>query len=165
MSRQNELYKAVAEEVLPGRVLDVACGLAPVLGALDRDSRDYYGCDFSSVAIGRLLKERPELTTRLSVSDSSNLPYPDEFFNTVLICELLEHLDDASIGKTLKEVWRVLKMGGKIVITVPAGRLARHESHLKFYYSDDVKQILMGYTDSYRCRLVGSWFLLEGDKH
>jgi SAM-dependent methyltransferase len=45
------------------------------------------------------------------------LPYPDNTFDGAILSEVLEHLDDDVGG--LREVYRVLKPGGVVAITVP----------------------------------------------
>jgi SAM-dependent methyltransferase len=45
------------------------------------------------------------------------LPYPDNAFDGVILSEILEHIDHDVDG--LKEVYRVLKPGGVVAITVP----------------------------------------------
>ncbi len=45
------------------------------------------------------------------------LPYPDNSFDGVILSEILEHIDDDVAG--LKEIYRVLKPGGVVAITVP----------------------------------------------
>ncbi|HML25019.1 MAG TPA: class I SAM-dependent methyltransferase [Aggregatilinea sp.] len=45
------------------------------------------------------------------------LPFPDNYFDGVLLSEILEHIDDDVTG--LREVYRVLKPGGVVAITVP----------------------------------------------
>ncbi len=45
------------------------------------------------------------------------LPYPDNSFDAVILSEILEHIDDDVAG--LKEIYRVLKPGGVVAITVP----------------------------------------------
>jgi ubiquinone/menaquinone biosynthesis C-methylase UbiE len=46
-----------------------------------------------------------------------SLPFPDNHFHGIILSEILEHLEDDVRG--LKEVWRVLKPNGTVVITVP----------------------------------------------
>jgi SAM-dependent methyltransferase len=45
------------------------------------------------------------------------LPFPDNFFDGAILSEILEHIEDDVRG--LREVWRVLKPGGVLAITVP----------------------------------------------
>lgn len=45
------------------------------------------------------------------------LPFPDDYFHAVILSEILEHLDDDAAA--LREIYRVLKPGGVIAITVP----------------------------------------------
>jgi SAM-dependent methyltransferase len=45
------------------------------------------------------------------------LPYPDDTFNGVILSEILEHVERDVDG--LREVYRVLKPGGVVAITVP----------------------------------------------
>lgn len=45
------------------------------------------------------------------------LPFPDSYFHAVILSEVLEHLDDEETA--LAELFRVLKPGGVLVITVP----------------------------------------------
>lgn len=45
-------------------------------------------------------------------------PYPDGHFSTVLCCELIEHLASDPMH-TMKEINRILKPGGHVVLTTP----------------------------------------------
>ena len=48
------------------------------------------------------------------------IPWPDASFDAVVLSEVLEHLDDATIRQTLPEIARVLRPGGALFGTVPA---------------------------------------------
>lgn len=45
------------------------------------------------------------------------LPFPDNFFHAAILSEIMEHLDDDAAAA--REIFRVLKPGGVMVITVP----------------------------------------------
>ena len=57
----------------------------------------------------------PDMT--LTRGNMYHLPFPDDFFDGVMLSEILEHVDDDVRG--LREVRRVLKPGGVVAITVP----------------------------------------------
>lgn len=48
------------------------------------------------------------------------LPWADGSFDAVVVSEVLEHLDDATLRATLAEASRVLRPGGRLLGTVPA---------------------------------------------
>ena len=80
------------------KFLDIACGLSPTLSALPASRKgDFYGIDYSSEAIERLIVEHPDLKERVCVGDCTKLPYDDDFFETVLLCEIVEHLPKEDI--------------------------------------------------------------------
>jgi ubiquinone/menaquinone biosynthesis C-methylase UbiE len=57
----------------------------------------------------------PHIT--LNRANIYQLPYPDAAFDGVILSEILEHIEEDVRG--LKEVFRVLKPGGVVAITVP----------------------------------------------
>jgi SAM-dependent methyltransferase len=56
-------------------------------------------------------------------------PYEDEAFETVLFCEILEHLIEDPVA-VLAEINRVTKMGGHLIITTPNVARAENVSRL-----------------------------------
>jgi SAM-dependent methyltransferase len=60
------------------------------------------------------------LGDRAKTGTIQTLPWPDATFDGVVVSEVLEHLDDATLAAGLGEIRRVLKPGGRIVGTVPA---------------------------------------------
>jgi SAM-dependent methyltransferase len=51
-------------------------------------------------------------------AEKDRYPYPDDFFSTVLCCELLEHLYDDPMHM-MAEINRILKPGGHLVLSTP----------------------------------------------
>ena len=51
-------------------------------------------------------------------AEKDAFPYPDEYFTTVLCCELLEHLTEDPM-RMMSEINRILKPGGHLVLTTP----------------------------------------------
>lgn len=49
------------------------------------------------------------------IADAHNLPFESESFQVILCTEVLEHLADPRKG--IGEMWRVLKPGGKLILT------------------------------------------------
>lgn len=52
-------------------------------------------------------------------ADVRKLPFPDEYADYILASEILEHIPLKDLNNTLREWVRVLKKGGRMVITCP----------------------------------------------
>jgi len=50
---------------------------------------------------------------------STEIPVKDELYNVIVAGEFLEHLYPADVDKTLCEFQRVLKVGGRLLLTTP----------------------------------------------
>jgi SAM-dependent methyltransferase len=75
------------------------------------------GVDIDEEAVG-YCHERGLLDVRLGAADT--LPFDGASFDLVTALDVLEHLDDDSAA--LREIGRVLRPGGQLLITVPAHR-------------------------------------------
>jgi SAM-dependent methyltransferase len=66
--------------------------------------------------------------------DSENLPFDTNTFSVVLASHVLEHVDD--LNRVMKEIYRVLKPGGKAVIVFP------YYTHPNAWFGFDHKRCL-----------------------
>ena len=74
---------------------------------------------------------------------AENLPFT-QAFDTVIAAEVLEHVLDPE--KVLAEIYRVLKPGGNIIVTVPDeinGKSHMNPEHLRTFLVIDLIKILM----------------------
>ncbi|HWQ11758.1 MAG TPA: glycosyltransferase [Roseiflexaceae bacterium] len=97
-------------------VLDCGCGMGVYLMMMARLRRlNLYGVDGD---VARLeWAEREGVQARLSSVDIHHLPFAEGSFDKVLMSEVLEHLADDR--GALKEVFRVLRPGGTLALSVP----------------------------------------------
>lgn len=91
-----------------GRVLDVGCGQKPYERLLD--ATEYIGLEFDSPA-NRASKRAD------TFYDGKVFPFPDDSFDSVLFSQVFEHVFNPN--EFLDEVQRVLKPGGRVLMTVP----------------------------------------------
>lgn len=56
---------------------------------------------------------------RVIEGDIMKMPFEDNLFDTIFAVEVLEHLDDKTLTRGLKEISRVLKSKGYFIMTVP----------------------------------------------
>lgn len=108
------LLNRLVEGVDRPRILDVGCGTGAAIGFLERFG-EVTSIDVSTAAMEY---SRSQQTKRLCQADAEALPFANESFDLVAALDLLEHLENELKG--LREVWRVLKVGGHALLVVPA---------------------------------------------
>ncbi|NLX09841.1 MAG: class I SAM-dependent methyltransferase [Chloroflexi bacterium] len=101
------------------RILDCACGRGFYLNMYRYVSRcELVGLELDAEIIRKAQRNVGHLPgITLTRGNIYALPFPDDYFDGVLLSEILEHIDDDVAG--LREVRRVLKPGGVVAITVP----------------------------------------------
>ena len=100
----------------PGHtVLDLGCGTGLVTSSMLKIATRVVAMDLNAWALGRV---NDKLHVASIQGDGELLPIMDETIDTVVITEVLEHIEDSRA--TLKEIYRVCKKGAKIVGTVPS---------------------------------------------
>ena len=91
-------------------VLDIGCANKRLRKFLP-SSCHYYGLDYLDTAT-ELYQTNPDI-----FGDAQNLPFRDHSIDTVSLIEVLEHIPNPE--KAVAEISRVLKNGGKLIMTVP----------------------------------------------
>ncbi len=102
-----------------GRVLNIGVGGGVFEKVALNRGFDVYSVDPSESAIVSIRK-RLGMGDKAKVGYSYEIPFPDHFFDAVVVSEVIEHLSDVEIEQTLKEIARVLTVGGRVIGTVPA---------------------------------------------
>jgi ubiquinone/menaquinone biosynthesis C-methylase UbiE len=128
------------------KVLDVGCGTGILSSRLAQasDGIKVCGLDTGSHMIKAAAKrvQRNRRQAEYRVGTATRLPYSDGCFDVVVSCLLFHLLQDTEKKLALREVFRVLKPGGRYVCaefeTVPAGLFQRHLSA----YPSDLIQIV-----------------------
>ena len=97
-------------------VLDVGCG-----GGLLAEEFAALGCRVTgvdpsseSLAVARAHAAQGGLAIEYIEGTGEALPFEDASFDVVYCCDVLEHVND--VGKTIVEIARVLKPGGRLVV-------------------------------------------------
>jgi len=116
--RRRLLGRMIAAFGLPAdaRILDIGTSTGTNLRMLrDLGFSRYEGLDMSDEAVRWCADKGYGKVTR---GDACALPFPDASFDLVLATDIIEHVDDDVLA--LGEIRRVLKPGGRVLVTVPA---------------------------------------------
>lgn len=113
-ARESEKFSEHAKLPVEGPLLDVGGGTGRVSQMLRKLAKNIIVADLST----KMLREAKKKDGLLAVcSLSEKLPFPDEYFERVIMVDALHHVYDHV--DTAAELWRVVKPGGRIVIEEP----------------------------------------------
>lgn len=157
--RYKLISNLISKSEVSWKILDVGCGKGRYLKNLVEEypMYSYYAVDISSHVMQRItcpIKEKRQGTL-------TNIPYENDKFDFVYTCEALEHAVD--IENAVKELARVTKPGGKIVIIdkniEEIGRMKIAEWE-QWFDKNELKNILKKY-----CRMVEYKEITEYETH
>jgi SAM-dependent methyltransferase len=117
-SRNIWLKKTLAAIPVGSRLLDAGAGelrnrsLCKHLIYVSQDFGGYQGEETEGLQSGRWDTSQIDL-----ISDITAIPEPDGAFDAILCSEVLDHVPDPT--KALDELTRLLKSGGKLILTAP----------------------------------------------
>ena len=104
---------------------------------------------------------------------ANKLPWPDETFDCIWSISVIEHIPEPQDVNTIKELWRVLKPNGKLILTLPACNsswdeykennvynlsLYKRENHGKYFFQRWYDQKILDeriFSVIPECKLVG----------
>jgi SAM-dependent methyltransferase len=125
-----------AEVPRSGRALDVGFGIGGNLVMLAQSGFEAYGLEVSqeSIESAHELAARAGVELRLGLLTDTGLPYPDDFFDTVLSWNAVYYHGSRSlVSEAIEQFRRVLRPGGVLLMSVI------HPSHsIVRRFSDDL---------------------------
>ena len=108
-----ELMLKKVDLPVDGILLDVGGGTGRVASALKAYTREVFVADFSR----GMLTEASQKKLKCLQTPAENLPFADGTFERIIIVDALHHVYHQA--QTAAEMWRVLKVGGRLVIEEP----------------------------------------------
>jgi cyclopropane fatty-acyl-phospholipid synthase-like methyltransferase len=119
-------------EVEPGmRLLDVGCGRGEIVRRCLNMGVEAFGIDYAEVAASmtrevieqeRQSAEEPVVAGGVCRADAKHLPFPEGYFDRVLLFDVVEHLYPWELHGALLEIRRVLHPDGRLIIHTAPNR-------------------------------------------
>lgn len=147
-------------------VLDIGCSQGIVSILLARDGKKVHGIDISPEAIQFAEKE----TEKENEATQSNLTFTagdifnlnlKEKFNTVILGEILEHLD--SPADLIELVSELLEADGRLILTIPFG-VNDHDDHQHTFYISSIIHLVNKKFTMNEIKIIGKWLCVSVDK-
>ena len=130
-------------------VLDIASGEGYGSFVLAKNADFVYGVDISEEAISYAKKNYRKDNLEFRVGNTSKIPLDSNSVDIVVSFETIEHHDQHD--EMMKEIKRVLKKDGKLIISSPNKKYYSDENnttnhfHIKELYEDEFKMLLNNY--------------------
>ena len=120
MRKRLSLVLPLLDDQKVDKVLDAGYGGGTFIPTLDKIADKVYGVDIHDKVkeVERLL-EQEGIKAELSQASILKLPFPDNFFDKVVCLSVLEHFQKKELEEGIKEMYRVTKQGGALIIGVP----------------------------------------------
>lgn len=136
-------YQQTAK-LVRGNMLETGCGVGKGLALFPENCEHYTTVDKNKGLIVHLSKQYPQYTF-ICRSIPPLTDFADNTFDTVVSQQVIEHLEDDNLY--VKEVYRVLKPGGKFILTTPNRLLSltRNPWHVREYTAAELESLLARY--------------------
>lgn len=148
-SRDWRFYKDILSLIIaysePGPILDIGAGCGFVVEGAVRWGLSCEGIEGSSEAVHIAKKRLPEMKIRQHFL-SRPFQFESESFQTVLMNQVIEHLEPKVAENCVKESNRVLRDGGVLIITSPS-KYNKYEkksdsTHINLYSPSELRNLL-----------------------
>jgi len=105
------------------RILEVGFGSGSAFLNLNEKYGEIHGLDLKANvdAVSEVFK-KIGIQVFLKNGNVLSMPYADNYFDSILLISILEHLHPESQEEAFREITRVLKKGGQVVYGVPVER-------------------------------------------
>jgi SAM-dependent methyltransferase len=103
-------------ELRSGRILDIGCGTTPYF-LINTNFKEKHGID---PALKDVVFEHDIKLQKLDIDSKLILPFESEYFDIVVMLAVIEHLKSQAASKLVGEIIRILKPGGRLIITTPS---------------------------------------------
>ncbi|OGH33369.1 MAG: hypothetical protein A3A47_03935 [Candidatus Levybacteria bacterium RIFCSPLOWO2_01_FULL_37_20] len=109
-------YFESSKEFIKGKVvLDVGCWTGQLEHLAYKSAKKMVGIDTNQQAIAFAKKNLPDV--KFILARAEKLPFSNSYFDTVLLIGVIEHVPKGSEKEVLRQIHRVLKPGGILILS------------------------------------------------
>ncbi|MDN4166398.1 methyltransferase domain-containing protein [Cytophagales bacterium LB-30] len=143
---------------ISGKLLELGCGEGRGVELLAPLAESYLALDKIGEVIARLSEAYPNHNFKQAVFPPLQ-DYPEASFDTIVSFQVIEHIENDALF--LKEIYRLLKPGGKALISTPNIKLTltRNPWHVREYTAEQLRTLCEAIFDKVEAKGVA------GDTH
>jgi 2-polyprenyl-3-methyl-5-hydroxy-6-metoxy-1,4-benzoquinol methylase len=126
-----------------GKVIELCCGRGELSHEIRLRGLEVTGVDINIQKIETAGKKYPDIT--FLCHDILTIPFEPHSFDTVLLPEVLEHVNCETGDRMLSSAWRILKPAGRLIVSVPNENCIPHPNHVRIFTRQSLADILSPY--------------------
>lgn len=141
-SVKTERFNTAIKFITDGdKVIDIGCGVGVFTNLVKKTypECDVTGMDISDKAIEANKLENDQI--KYFQGYIGRLQVPEDYYDVVFCGETIEHLDEPQV--LFNEAYKMLREGGKLIITTPREDRINSEEHLWFFEQEDVEELFI----------------------
>jgi ubiquinone/menaquinone biosynthesis C-methylase UbiE len=114
-----QAYRIALDFCRGKRVLDIGCFSGYGENLLSSSADEVVACDNDMEALTSAKRNYEAGNVRFLAASAGELPFPDKSFEVVIAFQILEHLPPDRVPAFLREIKRVIRKGGLLLLTTP----------------------------------------------
>jgi len=158
--RANKANSLIPDELRRGAVLDIGCGSFPFFL-----SNTEFAHKFAIDQLPPSVNDARITWHVRNLNETPSLPFKDGELSAITLLAVAEHIHPDSLAAILKEAHRVLKPGGRVILTTPAGwtdGLLKFMARVGLVSSEEIDEHVIGYTKALlAAQLSGAGFAAD----
>lgn len=121
-------------EIKNMRIMDFGCGGGSSTFALALEGGNVTGIDVAAPSIYNAKRNKEKYYNQYSVDfmhlkDTTSLPFPEQCFDMVICNAVFEHILPKERESVFKELYRIVKLGGLIILRGTPNRMFPNDGH------------------------------------
>jgi 2-polyprenyl-3-methyl-5-hydroxy-6-metoxy-1,4-benzoquinol methylase len=142
-----QLSVALGQEISGRRCFDLGSDNGVISLLLRRIGGDWHSADLTTQSVESI---QSLVGTNVTKIDGQTFPFPDNYFDSVVIVDMLEHVENDEIF--VQELYRIMRSGGQLIINAP---------NMKNYSLLKMVRNMIGQTDEAHGHLRPGYGVLE----
>jgi ubiquinone/menaquinone biosynthesis C-methylase UbiE len=127
--------ECIASQIAGNRVLDIGCGYGSLVNFLTQKGYEAVGIDYGQEFIEIGVKIFPQANLKVGAAEA--LDFPDNYFDAIVLKDVMHHIyREGDSDKAFREIYRVLKDNGRLVILDPNPTLILKAARLVVAHKD-----------------------------
>lgn len=128
------IYNLLCAKTDKGKLCDFAAGNGQLALKLSAVGFDVSICDMNEYRVSRICSKDPLVKAHTETIEGCT--FADNSFDIAILTECLEHV--INLEKALKNIYRLIKPGGEVYVTVPYLQCIDYESHIRLFNENNL---------------------------